>query len=367
MRFTCDNDLLAQTASLAARAASGGQTALPGANCLRLLLIGDDLTVTAANPDMTLSTTVQVNGSGDGEALTPARLFATVAKALAPGAATVESQDERSVDVSCGGAEFSLVGLKPDAVTMPGPGHLDHGDNSFGLDGVADDLARVLPAASADEDRVVLTGVQVGVDDAPKHLAATDGFRLAVSGVGAIGAHKRHIVLPARAVKELLRLVEDGSAVVMTTNDATATFAMGLTRLSVRLIPGEYPRYESLISDKEPTTKIECGRDDLIEAVKRVRLIEPDSRSKRITLTVAGTVLTVASANAEVGAATETLDVGTTGEDISVDFNSAYLLDGLGALTGDRACFEITEPRKPVRLTDAGSDFLYLLMPIGTI
>ena len=363
MRFTCDNDLLAQTVSLAARAATTG--APTGASCLRLLLSGDDLTVTAANPDMTLSATVQVNGSDDGQALIPARLFTTVVKSLAAGAATVESQDD-SVDVSCCGAAFSLVGLKPDEATMPGPGHLDDGDNSFGLDGVAADLARVLPAASADEDRVVLTGVQVGIDDAPKHLAATDGFRLAISGVSAIGAHKRHIVLPARAVKELLRIVEDDSAVVMTTNDATATFAIGSTRLSVRLIAGEYPRYESLISDKAATTRLECGRDDLIEAVKRVRLIESDSRSKRITLSVAGTVLTVASANAEVGAATETLDAGTTGEDISVDFNSTYLLDGLSALAGERACFEITEPRKPVRLTDAGSDFLYLLMPIGT-
>jgi len=53
------------------------------------------------------------------------------------------------------------------------------------------------------------------------------------------------------------------------------------------------------------------------------------------------------------------------GTDLTVAFNSQFLLDGIDAAASDEVVIESIDPLKPavMKATDSG-DFLYLLMPV---
>ena len=64
--------------------------------------------------------------------------------------------------------------------------------------------------------------------------------------------------------------------------------------------------------------------------------------------------------------AMETVECDYDGEDLRVNFNPQYLLDGLGAIGSDTAVISFTTPTRPAVLTgkDGGDGYRYVLMPI---
>jgi DNA polymerase-3 subunit beta len=67
--------------------------------------------------------------------------------------------------------------------------------------------------------------------------------------------------------------------------------------------------------------------------------------------------------------AAESLPAAFDGEPLTIAFNPAYLLDGLGAIDSDEAQLSFTAATKPAVLTGKASaentgDYRYLLMPV---
>ena len=59
------------------------------------------------------------------------------------------------------------------------------------------------------------------------------------------------------------------------------------------------------------------------------------------------------------------MDATYTGNDLTVAFNSEYLLDGLEVSPGDEVRLDTVDALKPAILRGVGDeDFLYLLMPV---
>jgi DNA polymerase-3 subunit beta len=72
-------------------------------------------------------------------------------------------------------------------------------------------IHQVVFAASTDEARPVLTGVQLLVEGSKITLSAADGFRLSVRSASLSSAVSRPVnaIIPARALSELARITAD--------------------------------------------------------------------------------------------------------------------------------------------------------------
>ena len=66
MKFRCEREALAEALVTAGRAASGRSGAMPAITGLRLELVGDQLTVTATDLDLTIQVVIAVGGDRDG-------------------------------------------------------------------------------------------------------------------------------------------------------------------------------------------------------------------------------------------------------------------------------------------------------------
>jgi DNA polymerase-3 subunit beta len=238
---------------------------------------------------------------------------------------------------------------------------------------LAEALRQVVRAASNDDARPLLTGVLMATEAGATRLVATDSYRLALrdlSGTGPLTEGMEQILVPARALTELQRLLpgatgkDDAPASVgFSVSELDATFSVGGVRLSTRLLDGRFPDYRQLIPPGYPN-HLRVGRDALLDALRRVRLLVRDNTTPVRLLMRPGSVeLTVVSQ--EVGHASEDVDAEYEGEELTVAFTPSYLIEGVEAVIGDEVVLETVDATKPatVRAPDH-DDYRYLLMPV---
>ncbi len=361
MKFRCERDVLLDGLTTAGRAVSTRGGALPVLSGVRLQLSGDTLVLTGSDLDITITMTIQVAGDGDGVAVIPSRLFVDIVRAVSPGAVVVEVAEDEA-RVIAGRSEFSLRIFPADEYP-----HLVHAQGEgVAIDaiGLAGALKQVIPAASSDDSRPILTGVLLASENGGLRLVATDSYRLAVRdlpGTQVLGADQE-VLVPSKALSEVAKLLGAGGTVTLRLGERDASFEVGGVQLTTRLIEGAFPNYRGLIPSSQPN-ELRVGRDSLLDAVRRVRLLAQEATPVRLGMND-GTLELVAVTQ-DVGQAHEELDASYNGTDLTVAFNPEYLLDGIEAAQGEELVLQTVDALKPAVIRTPGrDDFLYLLMPV---
>jgi DNA polymerase III subunit beta len=225
-------------------------------------------------------------------------------------------------------------------------------------------LSQVVPAASSDEARPILTGVLMAAEGGGLRLVATDSYRLAVRDLegSAVLEEGQSVLVPSRALRELVRALPSKGEVTLRLGEREATFEVGDTRVTTRLIEGEFPNYRGLIPSTYPNRMV-VARDALGDAVRRVRLMAREATPVRLTMSTSGVELDAVTQ--DIGQASEAVEGTFEGTELTVGFNPDYLLDGIEVTPGDEVVLETTDANKPAVLRATGrDDFLYLLMPV---
>ena len=179
MKFRCERDVIVEALGIAGRAVSG-RGGMPGLSGVRAELVGDTLTLTGSDLDLTISISLTVSGESDGVAVIPARLATDIVKALKPGAVSFAAADE-SLSIASDRSEFSIRLIAGDEF----PKTAEPGADSVSLSSaqLAEALKQVVLAASTDDSRPILTGVLLAAEADGLRLVATDSFRLAMRDV----------------------------------------------------------------------------------------------------------------------------------------------------------------------------------------
>jgi DNA polymerase-3 subunit beta len=346
---------------------------------------GNHLAVVGTDLDLTIHAATEAIGITDGVSVAPAKLLADIVRSLEPGAVTIEAQGDK-VEIGAARSRFSLRTFPVDDFpTLPEP---PQPATFLPAGGLAGALRQVVRAASSDDARPLLTGVLIAPEGNGVRLVATDSYRLAMRDIDGSDAFvdSSQILVPARALSELQKLsvlgmtAKDGASAPPTGDGAGAgaggsptiglsigdhdvTFTAGQVKVSTRLLDGTYPDYRQLIPAEYPN-RLHVGKDSLLDALRRVRLLVRDNTTPvRLSMRPGGVDLTVVSQ--EVGDASETVDADFDGAELTIAFNPTYLIDGVEAVTGDEVVLETVDATKPATVRAAEeTSFRYLLMPV---
>jgi DNA polymerase-3 subunit beta len=371
MKIRIERDPLADAVAWAARILPQ-KSQLPVLSGLRLdadtsgalKLSGFDYEVSA---EAELDVTVAEAGS----VLVPGRLLADITRSL-PGQPVDIATDGSRVQVSCGSARFTLPTLPLDEYpTLP---DMPEVAGTLGSDAFAAAVTSVAVAAGRDDTLPVLTGIRIEIDGEDVTLAATDRYRLAVRTLRwqpADPSLQATALVPARTLAEAAKALTAGAEVTLAlAAGATGEGMFGLSgttrRTTTRLLDGEFPKYRSLLPDSAAATA-SVDTDALTEAVRRVSLVA--SRTSPVRLSFSADGLVLEAGGLDEAEAAESLPASFEGEPLTIAFNPAYLLDGLGAIDSDEARLSFTASTKPAVLTgkaseDGAGDYRYLLMPV---
>jgi DNA polymerase-3 subunit beta len=384
VKFRCERDSLVEVLTTAGRAVSSRSSASMALGGLRLETDGNHLGVIGTDLDLTVHASTEAIGIEDGVCVAPAKLLADIVRSLEPGAVTVESEGEK-IEIGAARSRFSLrtfpVDDFPSLPEPPQPATFLPAANLAGA------LRQVVRAASSDDARPLLTGVLIAPEGNGIRLVATDSYRLAMRDIDGTVAFTDNpqILVPARALAELQKLsvlgisAKDeaaaraegddptgdsaGPTVGLSVGEHDVTFTAGDVKVSTRLLDGSYPDYRQLIPADYPN-RLHVGKDSLLDALRRVRLLVRDNTTPvRLSMRAGGVDLTVVSQ--EVGDASETVDADFDGTELTIAFNPTYLIDGVEAVSGDEVLLETVDATKPATVRAAEeTNFRYLLMPV---
>jgi DNA polymerase-3 subunit beta len=223
-------------------------------------------------------------------------------------------------------------------------------------------------AISTDESRYVLNGIFISLKDHKMTMVATDGRRLALVDEEMDVAEKSQgeFIVPAKAVNELNRLLQDKGEVEVHYAENQASFTLkdekGSTVLIVtKLIEGNYPNYRQVIP-AETKERVALVREEFLHALRRAEIMTSE-KSNSVKLSFGKNRLEITANSPEVGEAKESLAINYKGPDIAIAFNPKYVIDPLNALVNDEVFLELIDELSPGVLKINGP-FLYVVMPM---
>ncbi|MDP9188723.1 MAG: DNA polymerase III subunit beta [Actinomycetota bacterium] len=363
MKITATRQALLDSLLVVSRAVSA-RAALQALSGIHLSADGDPkLRAT----DMELGLEVGLDGKVDGAGamVIPGRLLVEVARSLPDGEVGLELREsERDVEITAGSSRFHLRTLPAD--DFPRFPEAEGDPVELPAEALKETIARVARAASRDEARPVLTGVLVTVEGTELTMVATDSYRLAVkrTTLEAPVAEKLEANIPARALRELARLIEaapdEPLRVWLSRNQAL--FRIGSTSLSSRLIDGQFPNYRQLLPESYDH-EVNLPRAELLEVVRRVSQLA--QRNAALRMSFSDGELVVSAETPDLGDAREGLPAPYSGELLEIGFNPEFVRDGLESIDADEVVVKLISPLRPGLLEPAGADdFSYLVMPI---
>jgi DNA polymerase-3 subunit beta len=373
MKVTCLQDNLAKGLGIVGRAVAVRST-LPITSNVLISTDHGRIKLAATNLDIALSCWIGGQIEEEGSITVPSRLLTDFVNSLpSDKIALTLSPRSKQLKVKCARNEATIGGMDADDFP-PIPAVEDGATLEIDPKTLREAIAQVVFSAATDDSRPVLTGVDLVVEGDALTLAATDGFRLAVRTLTLKKkvAEKQQVIVPAKALAELNRLLQDQDDAIAMTFNANKTqvlFRLKDIELVAQLIQGTFPDYSRLVPKEWSSRAIVEVRDFLQETKIASIFARDGSGIVRITFQSgeggAPGGMTVSAQAEEIGDNKGELDASVEGEPSKIAFNARYLQEVLQVLDGGRVALETTGPSQPGVIRPIDNDnYVHLVMPM---
>ena len=234
-----------------------------------------------------------------------------------------------------------------------------------------DAIGKVLFAVSTDESRKILTGILMEVYPDETLLVGLDGFRLALqkitaeNAVSVPGRQSLNAVAPGRILGEVGKMLpdtDDDAQIIF--NSSHIMYSFGAVRVYATLLTGEFIDYQKILPAAW-STEVKVVRSLFSDAIERCSLMAREGKNNLIYLQLRADGRMEMTANAERGDVHEELDIGITGNELQIAFNSRYMTDIIHNISDEeiRMCFNSNVSPcmiKPV----TGDNYTFLVLPV---
>jgi len=223
-------------------------------------------------------------------------------------------------------------------------------------------------AASLDEGRPILTGVLFRTNKENTQLVATDGYRLAKKDMGVL-LDEEEVIVPARVLMESSKILDESEDefinIGISRGDNQAYFEVAHTEVFTKLLAGEFPKFEQIIPDQFIASAL-LEKEDFLSNLKTATTFAKDIGNV-VHLLFSEKEQSISASSAQIGEGRVSLQAKVKGQDIKISFNSRFLAEGVGVLTGEKFEVQFADPDKPALIKSAEDpSFMYLVMPVRT-
>lgn len=332
---------------------------------IKIATDGEYAVFTATDLEIGIETRVKCEVFEQGETVVVGKAFVEYANKLTELDYVELASDGKQVKVKCGKVKFALSTM--DETKFPQI-NKDLDGNSFTI--AVADLKKAVGATAfccaTDEARPILKGCLFEIVGDTLNVCALDGFRLALHSCGVCdttnGGFK--VVIPARSLSELIRLVGNEEKVELVVQGGTLAIKTGDTIFTARLLNGEFVNYNALLSHPN-STEVLVGVDELATALDRLSILAKVDKNNVVRCVVDNGVMQL-TANSDLGNGEETIEVDYADKKVELHFNFRYISDCLKAIQDEkiRLCFGKDERSPFFIFPYQNGDWKYLILPI---
>ncbi|MBK8735697.1 MAG: DNA polymerase III subunit beta [Saprospiraceae bacterium] len=336
--------------------ASGALSSNPVMSILEDFLLelkGKILTITTSNLEVSIQTSIEVEGKGNGKIAISGKTLLETLKSLPEQFVHFEINDEtRGVEITSSSGKYKMVGENPaDFPEMTKP----DGDDNFTIESknllVAID--RTIFATSNDEMRQAMKGICMNINFNNVTFVATDAHKLVKSTfLDVVSETATSIILTKKTLLTLKGILRPESNVKVYFNKSKAYFEFDNVMLTTRLIEGKFPDYNAVIPINNPN-KLRISRQDLLSSIRRLAIFANKS-TNQIVFDLQENSLTINAQDLDMNnEATEQMICNYDGDPVDISLNAKYLIEILSVMTSEEIIFEINTTNKPVIILPA--------------
>lgn len=331
----------------------------------------DRIELTATDLEVGMKSSYETTVAREGKITISAKKLYEIVKELPEEVISFSTKENDWVEIRCGKAHFSIVGLSPEE--FPYFPKVNE-ESLIRIESrlLADMVEKTSYAICFDETKYNLNGTFVKAteeDGRPiLRMVATDGHRLSIVQKefnGTVGPEMaKGVIFPKKGIFELKKMCEEeATELSLGFMDNSAVIKKGNTVVVMRLVDGEFPDYTRVVpvaNDKIVTV----ARDPFFHSLRRMSILSSE-KFKGIKMEIEAERMVISSSNPELGEASEELDAVYGGTPLSIRFNAKYLIDVLSILDEDSIALVLRDELSPAIMRPAGDEgFTAVIMPM---
>ena len=248
-------------------------------------------------------------------------------------------------------------------------------------------IQQVIFATSRDENRNFLSGALFKIIDNKIEVVTTDSHRLSLKNIKPTNIENPSIegvevIIPYRALLELSKLLLDNEEVFTEVRIGEKQIIFILfpdgqknsIRIYSRLIEGQFPDYKQIVPNSFKT-EIKVNTEDFKDKMERISLfvkedlntVKMEVVNKEDNQEDGRCEIILKAESPSTGEASEKISCFKKGDDITITFNTDYILDVLKIIKTENTIIKMNDPLNPVIITpEEDKDYTYILMPVRT-
>ncbi|MCI7551023.1 MAG: DNA polymerase III subunit beta [Actinomycetaceae bacterium] len=373
MKFQVNRDVFADAVTWVARTIPN-RPAIPALAGLKINVL-DEGTISLGSRDSDVSSHIDIEGDviEAGEILVNGKLLAELVRVL-PYAPITFSLVDNQVEIECGSSHISMktMAMEDYSQLPPMPERIGQIDGHQWQEAVS----QVSVAASNDDTLPMLVSICIEIEGSSMSLMATDRYRLAIRDLEWTpedeNISQRIMVRASRLLDVAKNIGSEGEIEVFLGVQGQSRligFSAGGRQNTIQLIDGDYPQVRSLFPENV-NGYATVNRGEFNDVLRRSRLLVEKNAAVRLSFSEGE--LLVEAGQGDRAQISDALGAELDGDDISLAFNPAFLVEGIGVMNEDYVRLSFTQKDKPVVLNEqnddgeVSQDFRLLLMPIRT-
>ena len=331
---------------------------------------GDELILTATDLTVGMRCHAPAKVQEEGATTLPARRFNQLTKELTAAHLEITSDENEITEVVAGSSRFKLHGMsRKEFPSLPDISAAKK--FTIPQTTLKNVLFRTSFAVSREDNRYVLTGVLMKVQDGKATFVGTDGKRLAQTNlnVPTDGDINGEYIIPLKAVEEIQKnLQEDEEVVFYIMPDKIAIEANG-TVIITKLLTGDYPDISQVIPESHDQ-EVSLHREELITLLRQVSLFTSDT-DQSVRFTFRDGELILSADSVDIGEGHVSMPVNYNGDALDIAFNPNFFLDILRHSREETVKMGLIDAYNPSIITEPANEDvardvnpLYVLMPM---
>lgn len=373
MKLTIKKEVLLEALNKVSKAIST-KNLIPVLAGIKFELNKKKLTLTASDNDITIQTFINCNNDDvkveeEGSIIIQGKYILDIVRKLPDEFINIEVIDELKILIYTENSEFNLNGISegeyPSISLEESKKKIDVKANLF-----KELVNQTAFAASNEETKPVLTGLNFNIVGDVLECNSTDSYRLArkVIKLDKSIDENYNIVIPSHNIVEFSRLIYDDDEIVeIHIFNNKILFKYNNLLFQSRLINGTYPNTSNLMPN-EANLIITANLNEFYSVIDRASILTSDKDKNIVTLETEGDTLILKSSSLEIGRVEEKMKVKKSNkDDIRISFSAKYMMEALKSFNSEEININYVGEVKPIILKNEKDDSLtQLVLPIRT-
>ena len=362
MIFSCNSLDLADALSKVSQALPQRATS-PILNGIKIEAEGDFIKLTATDLEFTIIKKIKADVKMGGEVLIPGKIFEEYVRKTKNGT-DIEIRDEDGkliINYIDNQTELNTINVEEYPV-------LKEYDYKYKITILQKDFKEIIDKTafasnSTDDNRPILKGCLLKVENDEIKSVALDGFRMAICKKQLVGEYPTtEINIPSKDLVRISKLLEhDEDSVDLCFSDKKLILEVEDLKIITTPIEG-FVNYEASIP-KDFETIVTIKTDLLKDALERVSILSKFEKSNLVKIEVKNNIINIVS-NSELGSSNENVPVLAKGKDIVVGYNYRFISDCLKNITDEYILLKMNYSNPSITTSVENSEYMYLILPV---